>query len=437
MKNALIHLTCAALLAAGSAYGQGADSDRDGVADTSDICPHTPPQARVDKYGCALDLDFDGIADGLDFCPQSPFGIPVNAQGCGREEKQAALATLAVPAPAQAAEEESAAADTLAAAVEPTEAPAAPAAAPPPPAAVTSPPPRIVKLAPIGSTLSGAGLPPPAPIYAPAEESPEPVVKPPPVATPIAPTDVAAAAAPEPALPEITPAVPESPAPPSVDTAVAAPDVGAEDSYGANADHAELLPLLNDHDALLDAIDRRLREREAAEELAAQKQLARILDDRAPPPAESVLDRVDAEVSAAKPARRTPVAVVRKPVPAVRSVQARNTERLFADVPFARGSAKLDPAASKPLTTLTSELARAMKGLPNLRVEVIGHADASEGARAAKLATERALAVHAYLIGQGVPPGRIKRISKGSDSPLVAGGDGAGNRIVEIYTYPR
>lgn len=62
-----------------------ADSDRDGVIDTLDKCPGTPPGVAVDRDGCPLDSDKDGVADYLDKCPNTPAGTPVNASGCPLE----------------------------------------------------------------------------------------------------------------------------------------------------------------------------------------------------------------------------------------------------------------------------------------------------------------------------------------------------------------
>lgn len=62
------------------------DSDKDGVADSKDMCPDTPKEAfgLVDKKGCPIDTDGDGVPDYLDKCPNTPkeaYG-KVNASGC-------------------------------------------------------------------------------------------------------------------------------------------------------------------------------------------------------------------------------------------------------------------------------------------------------------------------------------------------------------------
>ncbi|HUP92851.1 MAG TPA: OmpA family protein [Solimonas sp.] len=69
------------------ASGQGAaDADADGIADTYDECPGSPPGAGIDSRGCALDLDFDGVPDGVDQCPSTAVGADVDARGCTLEQ---------------------------------------------------------------------------------------------------------------------------------------------------------------------------------------------------------------------------------------------------------------------------------------------------------------------------------------------------------------
>ena len=58
------------------------DSDGDGVSDSLDRCPNTPPGTPVDSYGCELDSDGDGVADSKDRCPDTPAGVSVDANGC-------------------------------------------------------------------------------------------------------------------------------------------------------------------------------------------------------------------------------------------------------------------------------------------------------------------------------------------------------------------
>lgn len=58
------------------------DSDGDGVPDSLDQCPGTPPGVVVDATGCPLDSDGDGVPDYLDQCPDTPAGVQVDAVGC-------------------------------------------------------------------------------------------------------------------------------------------------------------------------------------------------------------------------------------------------------------------------------------------------------------------------------------------------------------------
>jgi len=72
-----------------------ADTDRDGVIDINDICPGTPAGDRVDVNGCSgnepketpspaapADTDGDGVADTADRCAATPAGQRVDAAGC-------------------------------------------------------------------------------------------------------------------------------------------------------------------------------------------------------------------------------------------------------------------------------------------------------------------------------------------------------------------
>lgn len=58
------------------------DSDDDGVADTADRCPDSPPGSIVDAQGCELDSDGDGVADRRDRCPGTARGVDVDSTGC-------------------------------------------------------------------------------------------------------------------------------------------------------------------------------------------------------------------------------------------------------------------------------------------------------------------------------------------------------------------
>lgn len=69
--------------------GQPVDSDGDGVVDSADQCPGTPPGTSVDNVGCPTvtntDSDGDGIPDSEDACPTEfgslPNGCPDNGSG--------------------------------------------------------------------------------------------------------------------------------------------------------------------------------------------------------------------------------------------------------------------------------------------------------------------------------------------------------------------
>jgi OOP family OmpA-OmpF porin len=58
------------------------DTDGDGVPDSTDRCPGTPPGTEVDEFGCERDSDGDGVVDADDRCPNTPAGVRVNADGC-------------------------------------------------------------------------------------------------------------------------------------------------------------------------------------------------------------------------------------------------------------------------------------------------------------------------------------------------------------------
>ena len=66
-----------------SMSSDGADSDGDGVPDSDDLCPGTPPGVPVAGNGCPDgDADGDGVLDADDLCPGTPPGDPVDATGC-------------------------------------------------------------------------------------------------------------------------------------------------------------------------------------------------------------------------------------------------------------------------------------------------------------------------------------------------------------------
>lgn len=63
-------------------YGGVRDSDKDGVSNKDDQCPHSPFGAAVDEFGCPVDSDGDDVFDGLDMCPNTPVDAIVDAAGC-------------------------------------------------------------------------------------------------------------------------------------------------------------------------------------------------------------------------------------------------------------------------------------------------------------------------------------------------------------------
>ena len=67
-----------------------ADSDSDGVIDTSDLCPNTPATESVNNNGCGssqLDSDSDGVTDNLDTCPSTQMGSSVDTNGCAAYQR--------------------------------------------------------------------------------------------------------------------------------------------------------------------------------------------------------------------------------------------------------------------------------------------------------------------------------------------------------------
>jgi OOP family OmpA-OmpF porin len=58
------------------------DADGDGVKDSMDKCPGTPPGSIVNAQGCVADSDMDGVIDAMDKCPDTPRGIKVDETGC-------------------------------------------------------------------------------------------------------------------------------------------------------------------------------------------------------------------------------------------------------------------------------------------------------------------------------------------------------------------
>lgn len=67
--------------------GCALDSDADGIADYKDYCPDNTPleiSAGVATNGCPLQSDADGTPDYRDKCPDTPAGIKTDRFGCPR-----------------------------------------------------------------------------------------------------------------------------------------------------------------------------------------------------------------------------------------------------------------------------------------------------------------------------------------------------------------
>ena len=67
-----------------------ADSDSDGVIDTSDLCSNTTQGSSVDSDGCApyqLDSDSDGVTDDLDICLSTQQFSNVDTNGCAAYQR--------------------------------------------------------------------------------------------------------------------------------------------------------------------------------------------------------------------------------------------------------------------------------------------------------------------------------------------------------------
>ena len=68
---------------------QDTDLDNDGVNDGSDTCPNTIENESVNDEGCSssqLDSDNDSVSDKNDDCPNTPSGANVNFEGCSDDQ---------------------------------------------------------------------------------------------------------------------------------------------------------------------------------------------------------------------------------------------------------------------------------------------------------------------------------------------------------------
>ena len=109
---------------------------------------------------------------------------------------------------------------------------------------------------------------------------------------------------------------------------------------------------------------------------------------------------------------------------------------LFSEVLFASGKSEFAESDAASLRNALPQLIELMQRAPKMHLVVVGHADAkTDRANADKLAAARALAVHAYLIRNGVSPKRSTRSSQGTAQPVVMRGDSGRNRRVEILVY--
>lgn len=105
-------------------------------------------------------------------------------------------------------------------------------------------------------------------------------------------------------------------------------------------------------------------------------------------------------------------------------------------ITFAQSSATIQPAFYQALNSVASTLVE----YPSTAVDVLGHAS-SEGDRGfnQRLSQQRADAVRAYLVNQGVQSVRINSIGMGIDYPVADNSTEAGrvqNRRVEIILTP-
>lgn len=72
------------------------DTDKDGVANSKDMCSNTPTGVRVNSQGCPFDRDSDGVYDYKDECPMTPNGVAVDSKGCRKEEMKPVTVELYV-----------------------------------------------------------------------------------------------------------------------------------------------------------------------------------------------------------------------------------------------------------------------------------------------------------------------------------------------------
>lgn len=104
----------------------------------------------------------------------------------------------------------------------------------------------------------------------------------------------------------------------------------------------------------------------------------------------------------------------------------------LGDVLFEVDRAELKPGATRQLEALASVLLRN----PNASVRIEGHTDSTGSADYNRdLSRRRAESVQAFLLSQGVEPGRIEALGLGADFPVASNADPAGrtqNRRVDL-----
>ena len=93
-----------ALFGVAAGVSGSGDTDGDGVVNSADRCPGSPPGSAVDGTGCTAraDTDRDGVIDINDICPNTPAGDRVDVNGCSGNEPADAPAAAAPPAQAPA-----------------------------------------------------------------------------------------------------------------------------------------------------------------------------------------------------------------------------------------------------------------------------------------------------------------------------------------------
>jgi OOP family OmpA-OmpF porin len=105
---------------------------------------------------------------------------------------------------------------------------------------------------------------------------------------------------------------------------------------------------------------------------------------------------------------------------------------VLRDKAFALGSARLRPDAYPVLDSVVA----ALKGTPDLRVEIGGHTATSRSETDSRqLASLRVEAVRSYLIGKGIRPQRLVPKVYGPTVPITADTSAVGratNRRIEI-----